>query len=344
MTGALPDAPVPPPGLAADVVGAQAVGPACVILNPRSFRLSRGDLAARMRQVIARCGAELVEADGPGDFAAALERFLDRKPRLIAVLGGDGTLQAVVTHVAARQARAPEPVPPLLVLGGGRSNLTAKDFYAGRADLLQQLERVLKAAPHRLVTTPRPTLRVRQGPFIEQHGFFLAGALVDTVIRECHNQQQSGTGYHRVGPLGTPWRLCKLAVGALLGRVTVPAPHTSLDAGELGHISGPLRLLVATTLQNPHERLNPYAARGAGPLRMTATLSGAKGFWRHLPSILRGRFADGLNERTGYLSGHAEQLTLRGLSGFTLDGQEFDIDPGEPLLIDTGPVIDFVRP
>ncbi len=317
-----------------------ATGPACVLLNPRSFRMSRGAVAGQLRAAATRCGAELVEADGPGGFSTALDDFLGRQPRLLAVLGGDGTLQAVVSHLARRGEQLPRP--PLLVLGGGRTNLTAADLGGVGGTLAQRLERALLSPEAAFETVARRTLRVRQDDHLDEHGFFMAGALVDGVIRQCHRRQESGPGLFRAGPLGTAGRLVQLAARGLVGRLNMPAPRCTLESRALGGLQGPLRLLLATTLDHAGW-FNPYAPRGAGPVRLTAVLEGAPGFWRNLPGLLRGRFGDRLNSDSGYLSGRAESIDITGLPSITLDGQEYDIDPTRPLWLEAGPTIQFLR-
>ncbi len=315
-------------------------GPACLIINPRSFRLSRGQLAARARATAERLGATVVEAREPAAFSRALEDFLPRRPRMVAILGGDGTVQATVTHLA--KLAPPAGMPPLLVLGGGRTNLTAHDL-GQRSTLLRRLEKALSTAPDELQTTMRHTLRIQQSPALDEHGFFVAGAVVDSVIRDCHAHQQSGHGLHRNGPLSTAWRLMQIGVLSLLGRMRFASPELRLQADGLGELAGPTRVLVVTTLTHQQGLLNPYDDGGQGVIRVTAIRNDAQGFWWRLPRILTGRFHRRMQPATGYLSGHCEGLRIHGLAGFALDGQEYDTDPEQPVTVTPGPEVRFIR-
>jgi hypothetical protein len=102
-------------------------------------------------------------------------------------------------------------------------------------------------------------------------------------------------------------------------------------------------VLIATTLEHRRGLLNPYAARGQGPLRVTAVASGVP-FWRRLPRILLGRFSARWDLSQGYLSGRCDGLTVTGLGGYTLDGESFDCDAERPVRFRAGPRLRFIQP
>jgi len=321
-------------------------GPAGIVLNPRSFRV-RSALLDRAMALQTRPGVILKEAADPGTISSVLDEMLPQRPRLLAIMGGDGTVQAAINHLAGLHAAAsgyPAPdLPPLLLLAGGRTNLTARDL-SRPSRLARGLELALTTPLQHLTVTERPCLRVYQAGHLDQYGFFLAGALADQIIRDCHRHQQSGPGLLRAGILGSPWRLLQLALLASIGRLPLTSPLARVDAGDLGQLEGPLRVLAATTLRHERGLLDPYARRGSGPLRATAVLASASGFWRRLPRLLTGHFAPQLIPDCGYLSGGCGQLSVTGLTGVTLDGQEFDIEPTLPLVLSPGPSFRFLVP
>ena len=63
----------------------------------------------------------------------ALTDLLVREPDLIAVNGGDGTVQAVLSAWARLRdaGSVPEALPPLAVLPAGSTNMTAHDLGCG---------------------------------------------------------------------------------------------------------------------------------------------------------------------------------------------------------------------
>lgn len=330
---------------AAPVTQADTVPPPCLIINPRSFRASRKGLAARAAALARAHGAEVVEADHPGSVDIALRSILLRRQRHVLVLSGDGTVHAIVDVLA----RLPEGSwrPDLLVLPGGRTNLTAADVKP-RGSTLAVLERALRQArePHcEMAVEERHTLCVEQTPAPPRYGFFVGAALVDDVVRECQQFRHRGFGWLRSGHLSTLWCVLQLGLSALCGRSRLPPrPRLTVDAGPAGCMSAPTSVFIATTLQHRRGWFNPYAARGAGVLRVTVIKAGARGFWRGLWRILTGRFKPGMTVDNGYLSGRCPQLRISGMRGYSLDGEGFDADPARPLRISPGPVLRFLQP
>jgi diacylglycerol kinase family enzyme len=317
----------------------------CLILNPRSFRASRADLAGRARRLALAHGAEVIEADTPALLNAGLDRCLADGPRRIIVLAGDGTVQAIAEHLAVRAGVLPSPW--LVILGGGRTNLTAADL-GGRGRLLQKLQAELRRTDAEIagrIVEYRPVLRIEQAPSSPRQGFFVAAAMIDDVIRQCHDYRQAARGCFSSGHLATFWCLLRLTLLSLIGRSPLPpSSELDIDAPGNGHLHGAARVLIATTLAHREGAFNPYADRGEGPLRLTAVSAAAPGFWRRLPRILLGRFSERMGVDQGYLSGRCEYIELRDLRRYTLDGEKFDADPARPVLIRAGERLRCLRP
>lgn len=317
--------------------------PPCLIVNPKSFRASQGRLAERAAALATAYGAEVIQVERSSQLADGLDRILRLGQRRIFVLSGDGTVQAIVDHLARLPAGS--PMPQLLVLAGGRSNLTAGDL-GGRGDLLNKLESALRRCRDDVAfeVEDRPTLHIEQAPAPPRRGFFVAGGVIHDAVRACHRHRVSGRGRLRKGHLSTAWYLLKLAVLGMLGRSPLACPVLDIDAPGCGRLQGPSRVLIASTLLHREGLFNPYADRGTGDLRITAVARTAPWFWRSLPRILMGRFTRRLNLEHGYLSGRCDEITVLGLRGYSLDGEEFDTDPTRPVVIRTGPRMSFLRP
>jgi hypothetical protein len=331
------------PGLQPSAALAGAPLPPCLIVNPLSFNASRG-LATQASELAAAHGAEVVSIDSPAALTAAIDTVLARRQQHLIVLAGDGTVRAIVDQLAC----LPEGtwVPDLLVLPGGRTNLTAADLMPG-AGALPMLKLGLQRASAQgweATLTRRATLRIDQSPAPSRYGFWMGAALIDSVIRRTHAYRTGGDGALQVGPLSTPLSLLNLALRALVGRSGLHCPTLQLDAGRTGRLQGAVSLLLATTLQHRVGLFDPYVSRGDGSLRVTAVARRATRFWRSLPRLLTGRFSVAMNVDNGYLSGSAERVEITGLAGYSLDGEAFDTDPARPVLLTRGPSLRFFIP
>ncbi len=280
--------------------------------------------------------------DAPESTIAAVESILERRQRHVMVLAGDGTVCAIVDQLCRLSPGA--WTPDLLVLPGGRSNLTAADLVPG-STALATLKRALLLARDGswdAAIEERCPLRIEQSPAPARHGFFLAAALIDSAIRQCH-QHRSDHSTLATG-LSTASYVVRLGVQALLGRSGLVCPSLQIDAPGCGTQQGLVRLLLVSTLLHRKGLFGPYADRGQGDVRMAAVSRAAPRFWRSLPRLLTGRYSASMNADSGYLSGRCQQLQVRGLAGYSLDGEAFDTDPARPVTITAGPRLRFVCP
>jgi hypothetical protein len=278
-------------------------------------------------------GIEVLEATNIAEIDAAIELLLARAPQQpIFVLAGDGTVQAIIDRMAALPPHVSQP--PLFVLGGGRSNVTA-GALGGSGEVLSKLETALRRwrdGPA-LVVEPVHVLQIAQPPEPPRHGFFLAAGLLDAIIRACHRDQARNTGSLRAGDAGTAWTVLKLALaGMLLGREP-PLDDLEITLPGWDLPRSPARLLLLTTLAKRRGTLDPFAERGHGPLRFSALCGHGIGLWARLPWAALGR---------ARLSGRCVALHVRGLSRYTLDGEEFNTDPARPVAIRPGRRINFL--
>ncbi len=321
-------------------VVAAASTPPCLIVNPRSFSASRG-LAAQATALAKSHGAEVVSVDSPDATRAAIATILARRQRQVMLLAGDGTVCAIVDQLSNLPAGA--WTPDLLVLPGGRTNLTAADLVPGGRALPTLKRALLLAHEHRwdAAVEERCALRIAHSGAPMRHGFFFSAALIDSVIRQCH-QHRAELKSH--GDLSTMAYLLRLGARSLIGRSGMSCPHLDVDAGARGKQSGAIRLLLATTLLHRTGLFDPYAPHGQGDVRLTSVSEAAPRFWRSMPRLLTGRYARAMNPDNGYLSGRCNQVTIGGLTRYMLDGEAFDADPSQPVIISTGPRLRFIRP
>jgi len=325
----------------APVIAAEPSAPACLIVNPRSFSASRG-LAEKAVALARSHHAEVVVVTAPAELTAAIESILARRQQQVMVLAGDGTVCAVVDQLANLPPGS--WVPDLLVLPGGRSNLTAEDMVPGGQALATMELALVRAREQRwdVAVEERSPLRIEQSPAPPRHGFFMAAACIDSAIRQCH-QDRFDHSTLRAGVTTLSYVL-GLGVRALFGRSGITCPTLRIDAGACGTQQGFVRLLLATTLLHRTGLLNPYATRGDGEVRVTSVSRDAHSFWRLLPRLLTGRYLNSMSTDKGYLSGRCDSVRVDGLAGYSLDGEAFDTDPSRPVLISAGPRLRFIRP
>ena len=328
-------------GRATTVVrSSQATSGTAVLVNPRSFRLGQRSCLADIERGAERHAVPVNVVEGPADIADVLKSPGAETLKRLIVVGGDGTVQALVSLLATRPAPSR---PGLLILGGGRTNFTARDLNThARLDALLAL--ALRGG-HHWHEVSRPLLSLQQdGMESPLYGFFVAAALVDHVIRDCHDYRTRHRDWLRTGHLSSILRVAQLGFLGLLGRSDFDPPLMTIDAEGLGQLESPMRILIASSLEHADGWLDPYAARGDGAVRVTAVSTAARGFWRNLPSLLRGRFDPGMQPSTGYLSGRTSSVRLRGLSSVCIDGQEFSLDPTRETTLQAGAEIKFLTP
>lgn len=308
------------------------------LVNPLSFRLSLPGAFARLRHHAQSLGLEPHVVYGPQEIEPLLSTALASGLDLIIIVGGDGTLQGTVSVLATAHPNV--SAPPILMLGGGRTNYTAAHLGTqGRA--VAMLERAL-TRPDSFDILSKATLEVTQADHPAVYGFFLGGALVDHVIRDCHQYRASGRGRIRQGRYSTIWRVAQLGLLGLLRRVHYRSSDMSFESSELGRMQGKTRLLVATTLDESQVTVHPYLPLGDGPVKITAVLRSAQGFWRQLPALLRGKMRPGLSVQRGYFSGHSHEINVMGLDSICVDGQEYELNPEHQTKIAAGPTHRFL--
>lgn len=309
-----------------------------LLVNPLSFRLSLPGSFSKLRQKTKALGLHPQVVYGPQEIEPLLDQAMAKGVDLIIVVGGDGTLQATVSLLASQHPNTTPP--PIVVLGGGRTNYIATHLGT-QSRAVAIIERAL-TRPESLSLTHTAVLKLSQQHQPGIYGFFVGGALVDHVIRDCHQYRTSGRGRLRQGRYSTVWRLLQLSILGLLRRVHYKSPTLTLRSDTLGSMTGRVRLLVMTTLDESQVRIHPYQKRGHGAVKLTAVCRDARLFWWHLPQLLQGRPSTRLSVDNGYFSGMSDAVTIEGLGPVCVDGQEHTLNPNQPTEVTTGPCFCFV--
>lgn len=262
---------------------------------------------------------------------------------VIVVNGGDGTVQAVMTGIFGEAHSG--PLPLLLVLPGGTTNMTALDIGGPKEAPAQTLERFLTLAKQGRVPATlvqRPVIRLQRGNDAPLWGMFFGAGAVYHGVNFCRRY------VHRVGlkgELGPGIAMVVFIVRGMFGERSTLLPPLS-TSGRIDDVAiEPKQYfgLMSSTLEHLFLGIRPFWAKGPGPLKFTGVADRPRHVWRAAPSILRGKANNYVRREFGYESYNASVIELRIDSGFTLDGELFDADPDAPVILDGRYTASFLR-
>jgi diacylglycerol kinase (ATP) len=312
-----------------------------LISNPRSRRNRRG-LDGIQRVVVDAADVIHIPTDALSDVDAALREFARRGVDLLAINGGDGTVQTVLTCLL--EDRPFEVMPALAILARGTANTTARNLgVRGGADALARL---LGAATNGAIAghlEERAVLRLENlRERAPQRGMMFGAGAIQDAIELCEREVYA-RGLR--GNLGMGLALA----GVLLGTVAtknglgVLKGHDIAVALDDGAESKVERLLVlATTLDRLILGSRPFWNYDGEPIRYTSISYPPVALLRSAPKLLYGWRRQALSPEV-YDSQGADRIAVRLDAPFTLDGETFEPAPGRPLIITAPDRVRFVR-
>lgn len=287
-------------------------------------------------------GENYAEVDGAGLGGQIIPAMLAKKADLLVVVGGDGTLHAVLGHLFApgRVGTA----PAVLAVPAGTTNMSALDLgVRGRPlTVLERLHaRLGQQADPALSARVRPVLQVTRTGSLPLCGmFFGAGIIARGVEYFSRHVHASGiTGEAASGLVVARF------LGALLG-----ADRGGLSAPVQAQISGisglegrqPYLVILASVLDRLLLGMRPYWGPEPAPIHFTAVRAHPAHLTRRLLPLLRGRGA-GLAVEEGYASANVQALCLQLEGPFVMDGQCYDAN-GVTLSLALAGSVTFVCP
>jgi diacylglycerol kinase (ATP) len=290
-----------------------ALPPALVVINPAARHGRGGTLYAGVREAVAsRFTPCEVELDRTGLWRHALTEALSRGTRSFIAAGGDGTVNAVTSELAARRVSWPLEDVRLGAVGLGSSN----DFH-------KPVRAALGSVPLRLDvdgSTPRDVGRaivVNGAGERQEHCFIVSASLGVTA--------HANALFNRSSPALTLVRRHWLDGAILLAAISAIVHHRNLRArvrvgGEehacalsslsilkTPHLSGTLRFDTPVAADDGLLAVN--LCQDMGHLRLVATLAG----------LLRGRFAGRPGTRCWRVP--MVEVVLGGEADLELDGE-----------------------
>ena len=261
---------------------------------------------------------------------------------VLAVCGGDGTLQRALTALLSTPTFA--RLPLIAPLKGGRTNAGALDI-GSHPNPLSALSRLMTAVRQGKLgqgLVERPVLRVELGPDeAVQYGFFFG---VGVIYRTTELKHRLLPERYFQGPLASGAIIGLVALRALLGSsrgvLSRDRMDIRLDGRPLG--SGSFLLAFATTLDSLM-RLRPFWGQEEAPIRCTAVAEGAPRRLLAPFRILQGRPPRPDGPLAGYVSHNVHQLQFRLDCGIVIDGELFGPKEGRVVRIAADRRLRFVR-
>ena len=286
------------------------------------------------------------EVEHVSQISDAMKSIARIGPKVLAINGGDGTVQAALTELCNGGHFGDAP-PPVAVLPSGKTNLIALDLGA-RGDPIATLERLIdlaRADDLARYTVARELIALRRAgdgdrPVI---GMFLGGAgLADTMLY-CRD---------KIYPLGLPNGIAHgIAAFALLMKLILrmkasflppdPQPLSVSVREEGNRLTGRFSLLAVTTL----EKLllsSEIGGRREGVLKLLAVEERPSSILRGLAASFVGKL--GREKVRGVHFEEADEITIEGEnSSVILDGETFRTELGSPINLRPAQPLAFVK-
>ncbi len=312
-----------------------------VLSNPQAGR--QPGRVARLRALCERQPDVVYVETGPQlgveDAVAALAA---RDIGVLAVYGGDGTLQRVLTAMLRSPASA--RLPLIAPLKGGRTNAGALDI-GSHPNPLRALSGLMKTVRHDSLAqavVERPVLRVELGPDeAVQYGFFFG---LGVIYRTTELKHRLLPEHYFQGPLASGAIIGLVALRALLGSCRGVLRRDRLDIRLDGCplAPGSFLLAFATTLDSVLG-LRPFWGREEAPIRCTVVAEGASRRLLAPLRIVRGRPPRPDGPLAGYVSHNVHQLQFRLDCGLVIDGELFGPKAGRVVRLEADRRLRFVR-
>ncbi len=315
-----------------------------LLSNPRST--GNRSLLPRVREY---CAAHPdifhYEVEAVDQIGEAIRTIAMVSPRVIAINGGDGTVQAALTELYSGGHFGGSP-PPVAVLPNGKTNLIALDLGA-EGDPIRALERVVElVGAGRLEdhVIERQLIALDSGGARPVLGMFLGGAYLADVMLYCR---------HRIYPLGLPngvshFLAAMLAFFSILfgiggGRLPPKPEPMTVSLIRQGEFKGKFSLLIVTTLEKLLLSIRTSDKHGTnGHMKLLATESSVGALFRMLGATWRGTL--GQRELAGVHFQQGDEIRIESeRSNVILDGEIFEATGGRPIILTSTQPVPFLR-
>ncbi|HKU99998.1 MAG TPA: acylglycerol kinase family protein, partial [Vineibacter sp.] len=311
-----------------------------VLINRKSGRNRAGltdlrHLIVQSPEVIAR------ETSGEAEAVKALHAFAHDDVDVLAVAGGDGTLQHVFDLLLNHHIF--KTLPPLAVLPGGTTNMIGYDIGAARKPAKELKALLARARAGRLdeARVKRRLIAARMpGKAAPAYGLFGGGAGIYQGTMISRRSVDRVGMRDAAGPLAG---MISLLGPLMIGRNPIKPVTARIVPDHHKDERRDYIAILVSTMERLILGLSPFWGTGPGPLRLTTVTAKPRRFSRVLLPALNGRPPPDATPANGYRSVNAKHIEIDMTGGFVLDGEVLELEAGKPLRLDTGPTITFVR-
>jgi hypothetical protein len=284
-----------------------------------------------------------VETESGEHVREALGLLARKEVDLLAINGGDGTLQRTLSELLGNERFA--RLPLIAPLRGGRTNLNALDIGSQR-NPVAALDALLHAARNggmqdRLVD--RAVLRVEVGKGTPIHyGMCMGVGLICRAIELTHQLFPEGRAQGIFGStVMTGTLISRLLLGSRDGILRPDAMQIRLDGQPLQ--SENFLIMFATTLERLFLKIRPFWGQERADVHVTAIAGDARRPLLAVPGILYGHPPPSIRLEAGYTSRNVNDIELHLDCGLVLDGEMFAPKPGRVVHISADRRVRFVR-
>ncbi|GAK32985.1 putative lipid kinase [alpha proteobacterium Q-1] len=281
------------------------------------------------------------EFDDINALPEGLQLMADAGVALLIINGGDGTIQATLTHII--NDRPFTIIPPIAILPGGKTNLIADDLKC-KGSPASVLKRVIKTVRRgklkkHLVERNLIALDLADGK-PPRYGMFFGGAAVIKGIlwsRTHIHQSKVPTRF------GHALAIIRLILKAAFSNEASPlrSGQTTITMGDEQRYDGEFYLILVTTLSRLMLGLRPFGRDGNGGLKTAIIDSRPKVMRQALLALLTRRFHQG--KVAGVYTARTDHMLIDGDDPVTLDGEIYTPTPGKPIHLDCEKSLNFLR-
>ena len=277
------------------------------------------------------------------DTTAALDEFVRNGVEVVAINGGDGTIQTVLTALFHHQPY--QQLPLLAILRAGTDSIIARDIgIRGSRDRgLRKLVNWIHSRDGQGAVLKRSIMRVQKSSQPQPlYGMIFGAPVIYQGILFCRRNVHT-MGLH--GELAPTLTLLRFLLGVIRKKKEyATAVPLTIDLDQMASVQDDFLLVLISTVERLFFGLRPYWGTENGPLHFTAVSDGAQHLMRVLPSMARGQRCRLRTPQNGYLSHNVNKVRLTLNSGFTLDGELHTAGAqAEEVVISCGGQASFLR-
>ncbi len=316
-----------------------------VLVNPAARRNRKK--RNRLEDILAGRPDVLVErAENFSDLAGIIDHFIQKDASAVIISGGDGTVQAVQTHLA--ESVSHDRLPRLAILPDGTTNMNASDIGVQNPQNRAVLERIAVSEYCMRTTTVkrRHTLRVdNPKDMTPQHGmFFGAGAIYRAVLmshRDVHAKGLTGDWANAMTLAKALWQTVSKGDDPKIPDRIYQTTEMKIEADGTPFASGGHLLLLTTTLHRLVLNSRPFWNQNGEALKLTTAGFPTRRLMSSLLPILYGGENRNLDP-TIYRSTTARKISLDCSMPFILDGEIIEKPDDGPLTLSLGPEFEYL--